>query len=173
MTQVIAVTRTQSLSEFTFLIVSVFVFVNIHGRESPEINRIRAGRKATVVFLRIENLCCQSFPSACRTSIQESRPAFANSAELLLNFRNQFVLNRISVGTKVFAIDSVAVVVEWIGMLNLDDDEALEIIRSPLLIKVIGFLLLHFFISVDSKSGAVIILAEFGIRRNHSEIPKI
>ena len=67
--------------------ISVLVLVDINDGVGAEVDRVGAGRVAAVVFLGIEDLGCQGFPAAGRAAVEESRPAGAQAAVLLLEIR--------------------------------------------------------------------------------------
>ena len=73
MSQVIAGARPFNRMKGALVAISVLVLVDINDGISAEVNRVGAGRVASVVLLGIEDLGCQGFPATGRAAVEESR----------------------------------------------------------------------------------------------------
>ena len=164
MAQVVAVAGPQGFAERSFLVVSVLVFIDVHGGIGPEIHRIGAGTVAAVEGIGVEELRSQHFPATRAAAIHEAGPALANAPETLLDLRNEFKHNGIAVRAIVGAVHGIAVVIEGRGMLYLHGQYAGKVGPGPLFIKLVSFLLHHAVVAMDAKAG-IVIRFQVGVRR--------
>ena len=86
--EVIPVSRPLDGAEIALHAISVFVFIDVDRRVMPKVERIRAGGKSPVELIRIQNLHAESLPATGGTAVKETRPSFAETAELLLDVRD-------------------------------------------------------------------------------------
>ncbi len=112
------------LAEVAFADECVGVVVEIDVLVGVEIDRIRAGNVSAVVEVGIEDLRGECFPSAGGSAVGSARPALADAAILLLDRRNQLVVDGGAIGADVGGVDVVGVVVIGIGILHVDENHA-------------------------------------------------
>ena len=120
----------------------VLVVVDVDDGVLAEVDRVGAGREAAVVEVGIQHLDAERLPAPGRAAVHEPRPALPEAAELLLDERNQLLVDRVAVGPEVRRVHGVRVVVVRVGVLDLDQQEAGEAGRRPVLVELVGLLLL-------------------------------
>ena len=139
-----------------------------------EVHRIRAGDESAVVVVGIEHLHGQRFPSAGRAAVHEARPALlrhaaTESAELFLDGWDELSLDGFAVGTDVGRVHCVAVVIERVRMLQLDDQKARLVWLRPVLEVLVRFLLLDAVVAGKMKALGVVGL-QIRVRRRLAKI---
>ena len=87
--------------ERPFIGIGVLVGIDVGQHELAEIDRIGAGSKGAVVVIRVLDLHAQRFPPAGGPAIEEPRPALAQTTELLLDRRHQFMGDGIAIRAKI------------------------------------------------------------------------
>ena len=172
MPQVVSLPRTGDPAPGTLRKIRVLVFIKVDDGVRAKINWVRTFGIATVVLIRIKNLCSKCLPATGRPAVHESRPWLANPSELFFDKGNQLERDRIAVGTQVRGIDGVGIVVKRIGMLNLDQQDAREIWTGPLFEKIMRLLLNDPVVSVQLKSLTVFWF-EIGIGGFRAKAPKV
>ena len=111
----------------------VVVVVEVGGHVGVEVDRVGAGDEGAVVVVGIEHLDGEGLPAAGRAAVEEARPALADAAKLLFDGGHQLGFDGVAVGAEVGGVHGVAVVVERVGVLELDDEEARGVGGGPLL----------------------------------------
>ena len=137
-------------------VVGVLVLVDVDDGVGAKVDRIRAGDPAAVEVVGIEHLHRHRFPAARRPAVHEARPALADAAERLLDFRDQLVGDGVAVRTEVRGVHRVGVVVVRVGVLDLDDQNARKVGRGPVLVELVRLLLLDPVVASQVEALAVL-----------------
>ena len=161
MTQIVAGAGPCYPHKIALFIIGVIIFVDIHHRISPEIDGVGAGGKAAVVLFGVHHLHSQGLPATGRAAINETAPALAQAAKLLLNIGYQFVGNGIAIGAQIGRINGIGAIVIGIGVLHFYDNDPRKIGGGPFLVKIIGFLLLNTVVAGQPEALAVVGLQVF------------
>ena len=162
--QPVAVAGAQDAAEGVRLPVGVLVLVEVDQAVGAEVDRVGAGGEAAAVFLGVEDLRGQGLPAAGRAAVEEARPPLALAAELLLDVGDQLVGDRVAVRPEVRGVHRVGVVVIGVGVLDLDDQEAREVVGDPALVEVVRFFLLDPVVAAEVEALGVVGL-EVRVRR--------
>ncbi len=136
--------------------VGVLVLVNVDGGVGAEVDGVGAGTEGSIEFGGVEDLGGEGFPTAGGTSVGETGPALADAAELRFDGGEELIHDGVAVGAEVGAVDGVGVVIEGVGVLDLDDEEAGEAGRGPLLEELVGFLLLDAIVAGEFEAVGVV-----------------
>ncbi len=170
--QVVAHGRLRHALVRAFQVIDVLVLVDVDVGVGMEVDGVGAGGKGAVVVLRIEDLHGQSLPAAGRAAINKPRPALADSAKLLFDGRNQLCFDGVAIGAHVGRVHGVGVVIEGVGVLNLDDQHPRKARRNPLLIELVGLLLLDAVVAGQVEALAVVGL-QIRVGRRGAEVAEI
>ena len=136
-----AVGRNRHLAKIPLAHKRVGVLVEINVLVGMEIHRIGTRHPRAVVKVGIENLRRRRFPSARRSAECGPRPSLADAAILLLDRRNQLVVDGSPVRPHVGRIHVVGVVVVRVRVLDVNQDHARQPARSPILVELVAGLL--------------------------------
>ena len=107
-----------------------------------------------------------------RAAVEEVGPAFVDAAELGFDLGDELGFEGVAVGAEVGGVYGVGVVIEGVGVLELDDEDAGEVGRGPLLVLVVGLLLLDAVVAGEVEALGVVGL-EVGVGRGRAEVGDI
>ncbi len=157
MSQVVAISRPGRLLKSALHKVSILIVIKVDRRVVAEVYRIGTGGITAIVLIRIENLHSQGLPAAGGAAIGESRPTLSDAAEPTFDFGNQFIGDGIAIGSQVFRVDRIGIIIVRVRMFDLYGKDPGKARSRPLLIEVIGFPLFDLLIICDAESGARIV----------------
>ena len=101
LTQVIPFPRSGCSLPLAVNIIGILMFIDIDDSVCSEIDRIRTGRVASIVFFRVKYLCGKSLPASSRTPVKKTRPAFAKTSKFSLYIGDEFIGYGISVRSQI------------------------------------------------------------------------
>ena len=132
--------------------VGILVFVYVSKAIGPEIDGVRAGRKAAVVLLRVFHLYGQGFPAPGGPPVEETGPPLPDTAEFFLDIRDKLMGDRIPVRPLTGGIHRIGIVVIGRGVLDLYDQKTGKLGGGPPFVEIVGLLLLDDVIPFNVKA---------------------
>src|SRR5687768_2773989 len=105
--EIVSLAGTQYALPLRIGVVSILMLVNIDDGVGAKVDWVRTRSPTSVVLVGIEDLHGHGFPTASRTAVKNTRPAFPNATKTFLDFRNQLVRDRVAVWTKISGVHRV------------------------------------------------------------------
>src|ERR1041384_6477731 len=116
----------------------IVILIDIPHLITPEINWVRIQDPRAVEELRMEYLQSQRFPASSRTPRQHSRVRVRNDPEFLLQIRNQFLRERVTIRSVVRRVHRIRVIVVRRRVLKCHRYRAREVVRHPCLSELVS-----------------------------------
>ncbi len=131
-------TRTLDLHPIIFLVIGIWILINVDDLVVTKIYRIRAESPGATKKIRMEDLEGQRLPPACRTSGEDTCVRLSDYPKMLFHKRDELLHDGIAVGTAIFGIDCIGIIIVGAWMLKSHQDHPGTFPRDPKLIKFIS-----------------------------------